>query len=90
MENINIKGHGISSFDEAQRAAWKIVGEKLGDEPVLWSWNDTETGVHSPPVECCGDDCHPAWEIYAQSRGGNLKVTVGDGRFEFFFGPSPV
>ncbi len=90
MENLNLSGENIKDFNAAHKLAWETARGKFED-PVLWSWNDTVSGRHSPPVECCGSECEkPAWEVYAQMRGGNLKVSIDGGRYEFCFGPSPV
>ncbi len=90
MEIIKVDGSNGGDFSTARREAKKAAIEKLGGNPVLWSWHDSKTGHRSPPVDCCGDDCKPAWEVYAASRGGNLKVEVNDGRYEFYFGPDII
>lgn len=41
---------------------------------------DLKTGYRAPAVYCCGEK---PWEVYAVSRGANLKVKVND--YEFFF-----
>lgn len=83
---VNIYDKDVLGFDEARKAAVEIAKERLGGEAILWSWNDKIRGRHSPPVECCGDECNPAWEVYAKARGGNLKVLVNDEMYEFIFG----
>jgi len=87
MTRVNIKAEEVGDFAAAKRLAHVVALERLGPEAILWSWNDTKKDKHSPPVECCGSDCEPAWEVYAVSRGGNLKVTVNGGDYEFIFGP---
>ena len=87
MDVIKLDGSDGGDFSAARREAKKAASEKLGSDPILWSWHDTKTGQRSPLVDCCGDDCEPAWEVYAASRGGNLKVEVDNGRYEFYFGP---
>jgi hypothetical protein len=90
MENLNLSGKGIRNFDAAHKLAWETAKGKYKD-PVLWSWNDTVNQRHSPPVDCCGSNCEkPAWEVYARVRGGDLKVSIGGGQYEFYFGPSPL
>jgi len=84
---VDIDGHAGGDFQAARLKAAEAAEEKLGARPILWSWHDSETGRRSPPVDCCGDDCRPAWEVYAVSRGGSLKVEAANGRYEFYFGP---
>jgi len=84
---VDLDKASSGDFPAARREAEKAAREKLGGRPVLWSWYDSQTGRKSPPVDCCGDDCNPAWEVYALARGGNLKVEVDNGRYRFYFGP---
>jgi len=87
MKSVNMTRE-VKDFDYAKEAAWEVARGKIGPDVTLWAWHDAKTGKHSPPVDCCGDECNPAWVIYAKSRGGNLEVVVDDGRFKFYFGPS--
>jgi len=87
MDSVRVKVGKLRDFRDAQEAAWAVARDKLGPRAVLWSWHDPNTGRHSPPVECCGDNCDkPAWEAYALTRGGNLKIQIENGGYEFFFG----
>ena len=89
MNSVNIKIENVRDFQDAQKAAWAVAKETLGPDAILWSWFDPNTGRHSPPVDCCGDNCKmPAWEMYAVARGGNLKIQVENGGYEFYFGVS--
>jgi len=87
MDDVEIDDEEIGCFYDAKIAAQKAADEKLGRGCVLWSWHDGAKGRHCPPVDCCGDEARPAYEIYATSRGGRLKVSVNEGVYEFFFGP---
>jgi len=57
---------------------------ELIEKPMLISWYDRDTGRFSPDVTCCSED-KPGWVVYAESRGGNLSVTVNDERYVFIY-----
>lgn len=65
-------------FANAERVA-KEIAEGRGNA-ILLAYYDNSSGARFPNVDCCGER---SWEIYAKSRGGNLKVIVGS--FEFVF-----
>jgi len=70
-------------FDAAQVLASAEAGRYLND-PMILSWLNRKTGQHSPPVDCCQEEGKETWEIYAESRGGTLRVEVGD-EYVFIF-----
>lgn len=72
-----------TEFDAAQALAKGEAGRFLG-EPMVLSWLNRRTGRHSPDVDCCGEEGKEAWEIYAESRGGTVRVEVGD-EYVFIF-----
>ena len=57
---------------------------ELIENPMLISWYDRDTGRFSPDVTCCSED-KPGWVVYAESRGGNLSVTVNDEQYVFIY-----
>lgn len=65
-------------FENAEKMA-KEIAEKKG-LAILLAYHNSATGAKFPNVDCCGER---SWEVYAKSRGGNLKVVVGN--FEFIF-----
>lgn len=80
MEEVVVEGR--VNFLSAERIAREIAS-RMG-EAVLLAYYDGETGKKFPDVDCCGER---SWEVYAKSRGGNLKVIVG--KFEFVFKVEP-
>jgi hypothetical protein len=76
MRNIFIPMESSVDFPEAKRIAESQAKAHL-TEPMVLSWLEKESGRHWPDVECCGDECHPAWEIYGETRGGSVRVDVG-------------
>ncbi len=68
----------------AARAAAQDAALTRASEPLLLAWLDAASGRFSPNVTCCGED-KPTWLVYAESRGGDLSISVNDGRFVFVF-----
>ena len=70
-------------FDEAKALATDEAA-KYVKEPMVLSWLNRGTGQHSPDVNCCQEEGKEAWEIYAESRGGTVRVEVDD-QYVFIF-----
>ena len=70
-------------FSQARRLADAEAGKRRG-ECMLLSWYNGKTGEFSPPVECGGGD-KPSWLVYAESRGGEISVSVNEGEFVFLY-----
>ncbi len=77
---VNIKDNDSEfGFGRARELA-KYLASNFGDAMML-SWCDHEKGDWYPVAECCGDK---SWEIYANKRGSNLRITVNKD-YEFMF-----
>ena len=57
---------------------------QLLKSPMLMGWYNRNSGHFSPTVTCCSDD-KPGWVVYAESRGGNLSVTINDEEYVFIY-----
>ena len=77
MQRSQVEANTSLSFEEARTLAVKTAGEQLQD-PMVLSWLNRRTGQHSPPVDCCREEGKESWEIYAESRGGSVRVEIGD------------
>ena len=77
MRTVKLKTDTDTGFDDAQALAVKESARYLED-PMLLAWLDRTTGRHSPDVECCQEEGKETWEIYAESRGGTLRIEVDD------------
>ena len=80
--------HSDLGFAAAKELADREARGALS-EPICLSWydraNDREAPAH---VSECRDECDiPGYEEYAASRGGNLKVVVGNGAYVFCYRP---
>jgi hypothetical protein len=64
-------------LEEALSLAAREAAKHTAD-PMLLGWLDRTTGRHSPDVDCCQAEGKETWEIYAESRGGNVRIEFGD------------
>ena len=73
----------VTGFAQARELANREVRKRGGDS-LLLAWYEQDTGRYSPNVDCCGED-RPSWQVYAESRGGNLTVYLNEGEFVFLY-----
>jgi hypothetical protein len=90
MKAIYVTSDAISfDFGQAKSTADAIAGTLLGESTCM-SWYDRIQDREAPAhvSECHDDSCEvPGYIDYAQSRGAELKVDVGDGEFVFCYRP---
>jgi hypothetical protein len=80
---IEIRVEGRLDFPQAQDLARRRAAE-VCDEPLLLAWYDRARGQFSPQVTCCGED-KPTWLIYAESRGGDIVISINEEDYVFVF-----
>lgn len=78
MKEVKIKLEREVDVSEAEKYA-KAIASKYG-ENILLSMCNLKTGYRAPEVYCCGEK---PWEVYAASRGANMRIRVNE--YEFFF-----
>ena len=83
MQTLQLRSSRDMEFDAAQVFASTEAGKYLTD-PMVLSWLNRKTGRHSPNVNCCREEGKETWEIYAESRGGTLRIEVDD-KYVFIF-----
>ena len=62
----------------------KEKARETGADPMLLSWHSGKTREYWPKYECGTVHGEP-WNVYAESRGCNLTVSVNDGECVFYF-----
>ena len=77
MNTVKLKSNKELAFNEA-RSLVNQEAAKFIQDPMILSWLNRKTGQHSPDVDCCQEDGKESWEIYAESRGGTLRIEVDD------------
>jgi len=83
MKTLRLTAAKELDFDEAKTIA-TVEAAKYLEEPMVLSWLNRRTGKHSPDVDCCEADGKESWEIYAESRGGTVRVEIAD-QYVFIF-----
>jgi len=83
MQILRLQTGGDLEFVAAQNLAAREAGKYLGD-PMTLGWLNRLTGRHSPDVDCCQEEGKETWEIYAESRGGTLRIEIND-QYVFIF-----
>jgi len=83
MQTVRLNTGEDLEFAAAQNLAAKEAGKYLAD-PMALAWLNRLTGRHSPDVDCCQEEGKETWEIYAESRGGTLRLEIND-RYVFIF-----
>ncbi len=77
MKTVKLKPDNNLVFKEAQDLAIMEARKHLND-PMTLSWLDRKADRHFPNVDCCQEDGKESWEIYAESRGGTVRVEVSE------------
>jgi hypothetical protein len=83
-KHIELKDDNPKLDFEAAKEVAKQKAEELGDDPMLLSWHQGETGESYPNLEC-GPGDKPAWITYAETRGGDLTIDINAGQYVFIF-----
>ncbi len=83
MKTVKLESSADLAFEQARKLADTEAGKHLKD-PMNLSWLDRIADRHFPNVDCCQEEGKESWEIYAESRGGEVRVEVGES-FVFIF-----
>lgn len=59
------------------------VAAHLAEEYLLLAWYDGQRNEEHPHVPECQHK--PGWLAYAEGHGGNIRVRLNDGEFDFIF-----
>ncbi len=73
-----------AGFDTALEHARRIALQGNPD-PMLLAWADRRQGRQSPAGVQCEIRGRPGWEVYGESHGGRLRISVNDDLFVFIF-----
>jgi len=83
-ETINL------TIDEAEldfntaRDRAKVEAFQVNPNAMQLAWYNGQTGQGFPDYDCGSGD-RPPWQVFADSRGGNLTIDVNDGTFIFIY-----
>ena len=62
----------------------RIKAREINPDAMLLAWYDARNDTGYPDVECGSRDA-PPWEVFAQSRGGNLTIDINEGTYTFIY-----
>ena len=86
MKNIPLDLDQDISLNAAQKQA-REAASREGDDLRLIAWYDHPRETGGPTVACAGE-VPKCIRDYASSHGGETRVWVNDGRYEFYFSPT--
>jgi len=61
----------------------KTRAREINKDAMMLSWYNDHLGEGYPNYECTHEK--PFWEMFAESRGYNLKIVVNEGEYIFFY-----
>lgn len=86
METITLDLEGQGTLNEAQEQARDAVStDNVDMRLIAWYDQRRETGG---PREACAGEVPKCIRDYASSHGGQKRVWVNDGTYEFYFSPT--
>lgn len=68
----------------AASALAKEKARSMDANAMMLSYHSGKTGAFWPNY-ACGGGGRPAWIVFAESRGYNLRIDINDGEYEFFY-----
>lgn len=83
MITIDVEDDRNLGFNEAYTAA-REEAKNYFQDPLALSWLNRKTGRYSPDINYCQEEDKESWEIYGESRGGKLRIEIGDA-YAFIF-----
>lgn len=83
MITVDVKNRQNMGFTEAYSLAREKAKNYFRD-PMALSWLNRQTGRYSPDIDYCHEEGKESWEIYGESRGGTLRIEIGD-KYAFIF-----
>lgn len=84
LDPIDVSTHTEGLDFASARLLADARARQVTSDPMLLAWYDRQTGDASPRVECC-DEKKPGWLIYAESRGGNIVISINREQYVFIY-----
>jgi len=83
MKTMNLEMPPGMDYDEVQKAA-KDAALEVGGDVALVSYYDRARNKMVPEA-VSSKEGNDGYRIYAESRGADIRVTVNDDEYDFFF-----
>ena len=83
MQQVGIVIGGTPLDVELANALAEQVARHLADDFLLLAWYDGQRKEEHPSIPECQHK--PGWLAYAEGHGGNIRVQINAGEFDFIF-----
>ncbi len=83
MQRVAINVEGIAMDIALANALAEQIAARLAEDFLLLAWYDGQRKEEHPSVPECQHK--PGWLAYAEGHGGNIRVRINDGEFDFIF-----
>ena len=83
MKDILIAITGADLDFETARNMARIIALQDNGETDCLAWSDARQGRQSPSCVQCEIKGRPGWEVYGESHGGRLRISLNDGEYVF-------
>ena len=84
MERASIQADSSALNLQTAQDLARQKARAINPDAMLLAWFDARTGRGYPDIQCGRTD-KPPWEVFAESRGGNLTIDVNDGTYTFIY-----
>ena len=88
MRGIELKLDSRIGYTDAEKAA-KEAASDFGDDLSLLAWYDRVRNMGAPQ-EACSLESWKCVRDYAEHHEADIRVSVNDDAYEFFFAATPV
>lgn len=83
MREVELAAGGVEVDFAAARALADSAVKQHAEDAMLLAWFDRKQGRESPEVPECQHK--PGWLAYAESHGGDIKVSINHGEYVFIY-----
>lgn len=83
MKTMNLEMPPGKDYDEVQKAA-RDAAQEVGGNVTLVSYYDRARNKMAPEAVSSKEGTD-GYRIYAENRGADIRVTVNDDEYDFFF-----
>lgn len=84
METVYIDADPAGLTLQGAQDLARHKAREINPQAMLLAWYDAPSGKGYPDFDCGQGDKRP-WQVFADSRGGNLTIDINDGTYRFIF-----
>ena len=83
VQQVNIVIDGMPLDVGLANALAEQIAARFAKDFLLLAWYDGQREEEHPNVPECQHK--PGWLVYAEGHGGNIRVRINEGEFDFIF-----